>query len=132
LKRVFIVVLIVALLLIGCGRQNSEANIQANEITIFYGFSSYAMFGADQKVIDDLLNQFNSLSFEKTSDEMDFISAFNVNFSYNGNNVQSFRVDKNGIFKLNGETQCYKVSSGSFDYDHLETIYKDSQRKELG
>jgi len=127
LKRVFIVVLIVALLLIGCGRQNSEANIQANEITIFYGFSSYDMFGVDQKVIDNLLSQFNSLSFEKTKDELDLFSAFHVDFSYSGNNVKSFWVDKIGVFRLDGKTQCYKVSSGSFDYEYLKMIYKDSQ-----
>jgi len=127
LKRVFFIMLAVALLLTGCAKPESNNLIKADNITIFYGVSSYAMFSADQSVIDDLLNQFNSLSFEKTTEEMDLTSAFHVNFSYNGNGVKSFWVDKNGVFWLDGETQCYKVSSGSFDYQHLKAIYNDSR-----
>jgi hypothetical protein len=101
--------------------------IEADDIAIFYGVSSYAMFSTDQSIIDDLLNQFNALSFEKTTDKMDLFTAFHVNFSYNGKGVKSFRVDKNGVFWLDGETQCYKISSGSFDYQHLKAIYEDSK-----
>ena len=119
--------LALVLLLTGCAKPESIKKIKADNITIFYGFSSYAMFGADQWVIDDLLNQFNSLSFEKSTEEMDSASAFTVNFSYNGNDVNHFWVDKNGVFWLNGETQCYKVSSGSFDYHHLKVIYEGSK-----
>lgn len=125
MKRVFFIMLAVALLLTGCAKPESN-RIKADNITIFYGFSSYAMFGADQAVIDDLLNKFSSLSFEKTTDEMDIGSAFRVNFSYAGNNVKSFCIDKKGVFWLDSETQGYKVSSGSFDYQHLKAIYEDS------
>ncbi|MEA4848737.1 MAG: hypothetical protein VB106_16020 [Clostridiaceae bacterium] len=127
MKRVFFVVLAAALLLSGCAKPESNNLIEADNITIVYGFSSYAMFGADQAVIDVLLSQFSSLSFEKTTEKMDLISAFHVNFSYNGKVVKSFWVDKNGVFWLDGETQCYKISSGSFDYQHLKTIYEDSK-----
>ena len=76
MKRVFFIMLVVALLLAGCVKLESNNMVKADNIMIFYGFSSYAMFGADQVVIDDLLNQFNSLNFKKTTDEMDLGSAF--------------------------------------------------------
>ncbi len=111
----------------GCSKPEGNTPIKADDIAIFYGVSSYAMFGAEQSVIDGLLEQFSSLSFEKTAEEMDLMSAFHVNFSYNGKGVKSFWVDKNGVFWLDGDTQCYKASSGSFDYQHLKEIYNNSK-----
>lgn len=127
--RVLYIMLAVALLLTGCAKPEKNNSIKADDISIYYGFSSYAMFGADQEIIDDLLNRFNSLSFEKTTDKMDIKSAFHVNFSNDGTPVRSFWVDKNGIFWLDGKTQCYKISSGSFDYQHLKAIYEGSKNK---
>jgi len=127
LKRMIFVLLAASLLLAGCAKQESNDPIKADNITIFYGVSSYAMFSTDQSIIDDLLNRFSSLSFEKTAEKMELFSAYHVNFSYKGKSVKSFRVDKNGVFWLDGETQCYKISSGSFDYQHLKAIYNDSK-----
>lgn len=117
----------IVLLLAGCAKSEDKDMIKADDITIFYGVSSYAMFGADQGVIDELLNQFNSLSFEKTNEELDLLSAYFVIFSYDGSDVKKIWVDKNGVFWLDGKTQCYKVSSGSFDYQYLKAIYEDNR-----
>ena len=127
MKRVFFVTMAVALLLSGCAKPEDNDIIEADDISIFYGVSSYAMFSTDKSIIDDLLNRFSSLSFEKTTDKMELLNAFHVNFSCNGKGVKSFRVDKNGVFWLDGETQCYKISSGSFDYQHLKSIYENSK-----
>lgn len=132
MKKTFSIMLAIALLLTGCAKPANNNSIKADHITIVYGVSSYAMFGADQGVIDDLLHRFNSLSFEKTTDQMDLGSAFHVNFSYSGNGVKSFWVDKNGVFWINGETQCYQTSSGSFDYEHLKAIYENSKNIKTG
>ncbi|MHB8072339.1 hypothetical protein [Desulfosporosinus fructosivorans] len=132
MRRVFVIMLCVALLLTGCVKPESNNLLKADNLTIFYGVSSYAMFGADQAVIDDLLNQFSSLNFEKTTDKMDLASAFHVNFSYRGNYAKTFWVDKNAVFWLDGETQGYKISSGSFDYQHLKAIYEDSKKIPVG
>lgn len=131
MKRILIAIFAAILLITGCSRQNISPDIEADKITIFYGVSSYAIFSSDQEVINELLGRFNSLEFEKTSDEIDLFSAFHVNFSYRDEKNKSFWVDKNGIFWLNGETQSYKVSKGSFDYDYLKKIYEGSQRKEI-
>lgn len=132
MKRVLFIMLAVALLLAGCVKLESDNMVKGDNITIFYGFSSYAMFSADQVVIDDLLNQFNSLNFKKTTDEMDLGSAFIVNISSNWSGAKKFWIDRNGVFWLDGETQCYKISTGSFDYQHLKAIYEDSKTITLG
>ena len=50
-----------------------------------------------------------------------------MNISSNWSGVKKFWIDKNGVFWLDGETQCYKISSGSFDYQYLKAIYEDSK-----
>lgn len=132
MKKVFFILLAFALLLTGCVKPEGNNLQKADNITIFYSCSSYAMFGADQVVIDDLFNQFNSLEFEKTTDEIDLGSAFTVNFSGSWNGSKTFWVDKDGVFWLDGETQCYRISSGSFDYLYLKAIYEDSKSIPVG
>jgi hypothetical protein len=129
MKRIFAVLMIFIFLLPGCAKKNNTNIIAPDNIVIGYGVSSYAMFGAEQTVIDDLFERLNSLTFEKTSDEIDQMSTLMINFSRKGKSVKRFRVDKNGIFWLDGETQCYKISSGSFDYEYIKKIYEDSQHK---
>jgi hypothetical protein len=128
MKRVYIILLAVVFLLAGCAKQTDTAIKKVDDISIFYGVSSYAMFGAEQAVIDDLYERFNSLTFEKTSEEMNFMSAFRVSFYAEGENVKSFNVDKNGVFRLDGDTQCYKIASGEFDYAHLKKVYTESRK----
>jgi hypothetical protein len=129
MKRIFAVLLAFIFLLPGCARKNNSNIITPDNIVIGYGVSSYAMFGAEQTVIDDLFERLNSLTFEKTSDEIDLMSTIMINFSRKGKSIKRFSVDKNGIFWLDGETQCYKISSGSFDYEYIKKIYEDSQHK---
>jgi hypothetical protein len=127
LKRSFLPILPFIILLSGCMGPVGKYNIKADNVVINYSFSSYAMFGADQSVIDELLDQFNAVKFTKTTDKLDIASAFNVGFSYNGKKVVSFWVDRDGVFWLDGETQGWKISSGSFNYDRLEEIYENSK-----
>jgi len=118
--------LIFFLLLTGC-TPISNNRLKVDNVTIGYGFSSYAMFGADQRIVDNLLSHFNSLSFERTSQQMDPATAFHVYFSYKGKGVKSFWVDKYGVFWLDGKTECFKVSSGGLNYQYLKAVYEDSQ-----
>ncbi|MCB8814789.1 hypothetical protein [Desulfosporosinus shakirovi] len=127
MKRVFLIMLIIILLLTGCTTSDSNRTLTADNITIFYGCSSYAMFGADQRIVDNLLNQFNSLSFERTAQTIGLLTAFHVSFSYKGKGVNSFWVDKNGVFWLDGKTECFKVSSGDLNYQYIKAVYEDSK-----
>lgn len=128
LKRMFIILLASAILLVGCTKAAADKVIKADDVSIFYGVSSYAMFSSDQGVINDLLGCFSSLTFEETDEEPDLLSAFSVNFSYEGKSVKRFMVDKNGVFWLDGGTQAFRVSDGTFDYDRLKEIYENSKR----
>ncbi|AFQ45379.1 hypothetical protein [Desulfosporosinus meridiei] len=58
MKTVFMIILAATLLLTGFVKPERFNKLKADNITVFYGVSSYAMFGADQVVIDDLLHQF--------------------------------------------------------------------------
>jgi hypothetical protein len=129
MKRVYMFLFVVIFLFAGCSKQNNINTKSVDNISIFYGVSSYAMFGAEQTIIDDLYERFNSLTFEKTSEEINFMSAFMVSFYAEGENVKKFFVDKNGVFRLDGGTQCYKIKSGTFDYGYLKEIYTESKQK---
>jgi hypothetical protein len=129
MKRIFAALMTFIFLFSGCAKKNNTNVSTPDDIVIGYGISSHAMFGAEQTVIDDLFERLNSLTFEKTSDEIDLMSTIMINFSRKGKSVKRFSVDKNGIFWLDGETQCYKISSGSFDYEYIKKIYDDSRHK---
>ena len=127
MKRVFLIMLILFLLLTGCTTPNSHNKLKADHVTIGYGFSSYAMFGADQRIVDNLLSHFNSLSFERTAKQIDLSTAFHVYLSYKGKSVKSFWADKNGVFWLDGKKKCFEVSSGDLNYEYLKAVYGDSK-----
>ena len=129
MKRVYMFLLVVIFLFAGCSEQSTINTKSVDDISIFYGVSSYAMFGAEQTKIDDLYEKFNSLTFEKTSEEIDLMSAFRVCFYAEDHRIKSFNVDSNGIFWLDGGTQCYKIKSGTFDYGYLKGIYTESRQK---
>lgn len=128
MKRVYIFLLVIILLLAGCSKQNNINGKSVDNISVFYGLSSYAMFGAEQTIIDDLYERFSSLAFEKTSQEIDVMTAFTVCFYEDDHRIKSFHVDSNGIFWLDGGTQCYKIKSGEFDYGYLKEIYTASRQ----
>ena len=129
MKRVYIFLLVAIFLFAGCAKQTDIDIKNVDDISIFYVVSSYAMFGAEQTIIDDLYEKFNSLTFEKTSEEIDLMSAFTVCFYSKGESIKRFFVDKNGIFWLDGGTQGYKIKSGAFDYGYLKEIYTESRQK---
>lgn len=125
MKRVIISLLFFSIFCfaIGCQKMNST-----NDIIIFYGVSSYAMFGAEQSVIDDLVKKFDKLTFTKTDDKMDFMTTLRINFIADGKSIKKINVDKNGVFMLGGGTSHYKISSGTFDYEYVKNIYLNSQK----
>lgn len=129
MNKVFTVLIGFIILLAGCAKQNNTKLSTPDNVVIGYSVSSYIMVGTEQTVIDDLFERLNSLTFEETSDEIDLMSTIMVNFSAEGKSIKRFGVDKNGIFWLDGETQCYKIKSGSFDYEYLKEIYDNSKQK---
>lgn len=130
MKKLLLIIIIgiVTFILFGCNHKSNKLNNEnVDNVSIFYGFSSYAMFSEDDDTLRDLLNQFSNLSFEPTDQKMDIATMLHVNFYHNEKIIASFKVDENGVFWLDGETNCYKVSSGSFDYEIVKNIYLRSK-----
>jgi hypothetical protein len=125
----FMLLIILVFFTLGCRQQVTKLNINnADDITIFYGVSSYAMFGAEQSVIDDLVKKFDKLTFTKTDDKIHFVATLMISFIADGKIIKKIDVDKNGTFMLNGEKPYYKESKGSFDYEYVKNIYLNSQK----
>ncbi len=121
------IVIIMTFLLFGCSTVSDKlSGEEIDDVSIFYGVSSYAMFGASEDTLKALINQFSSLSFEPTNQEMDMLTMLSINFYHNKKRISSFKVDAKGVFWLDGDTKCYKASSGSFDYKYVKKIYQDS------
>ena len=128
MKNIVIMILVCVLGLAGCSSPKPAFHVEkADGIVVMYGFSSYAMFGASQDVLDSLTNQLNSLSFAQTDEQMDFPTQFLVTLSDGKKDIAKFSVDENGVFQLDGQTQNHKVSSGSFDYTYLKEAYENSK-----
>lgn len=115
--------------LFGCAlRSDTAGTIEADRVSVYYGYSSYAMFEEDEAVVAKLADIFSGLRFEETDREMDVATQLNVIFENDGNVTGRFSMDKNGVFWLNGETTCYQVKRGSFDYDEVYGIYENSRQ----
>jgi uncharacterized lipoprotein YajG len=129
LNTLFVIILIIYALA-GCSRQvKVQANTQnADSVTISYGVSSYAMFSSDASTIKNISDYFNNLSFEPIDKEMDITTMISVNFSKGEKQIAKFSVDKNMVFWLNGDTKCFKIASGTFNYDAVRDIYEKSKK----
>lgn len=129
MKKGSVILLMLMFLFAGCS-ETSKANVpEVDQMTIFYGVSSYAMFGSDRAVIDDLYDKFSSLEFEKTNEKIDLMSMFSVNLVAKGKGSIKFSVDKNGVFWVTGDAQSYRIKSGTFDYAYLKKVYEGSRNK---
>lgn len=99
----------------------------ADNVNIFYGFSSDAVFDIDGDLIKDLSKQLSNLSFQPTNEKMDYATMLKVYFYHDKDVIASVSVDKNGVFYINGTTRLFKVSSGTFDYEFLRNIYLEGK-----
>lgn len=156
IKKMLLVVLgIGVLLLFGCNNKQTEINTtptevnteaiedsnntdntdtvynieDADDVRIYYGYSSYAMFGTDKDTLESLKNEFSDLTFKPTDEKMDGATMLTISFDLNEKSITKINVDENGVFWLNGEVDTYRVSSGSFDYEFVRNIYYQSKPK---
>ncbi len=133
MKRILMLTLICTLFLAGCAQQPRSPEIlkfaidHADDLTIGYVVSSYAMVGADQVSIDQLVEELNALAFDETDSQLDAEHALIVTLSDKGEQVASFMVDEQGIFLINGSGKRYEVSSGDFSYARLKRQYDQSR-----
>lgn len=101
---------------------------EPDDVQILYGVtSSYAMSSTDAAILKELADSFRGLTFEPSAKIIDSFSMFSLTFYSNNRQIAKVDVDDKGVFRLNGGTECYVVSSGQFDYNRLEGIYNASR-----
>lgn len=110
----------------GCQPQGEGPGLEVDDVSIYFGVSSYAMFGADEETLHYLAGTYQNLKVEPVTGEMDLISMITVNLFHENQQVASFSVDKNGTIWKDGGTQCYHAQGGC-DYGKIKQIYLNSQ-----
>ena len=127
-KSLFIPILLLCLLFTGCARTSPVINTKnTDRVSIFYGTSSYAMWSENETDIMALQDCFNGLSFETTNAQMDIYTMLSIYFFKGQTQLTEIHVDQNGTFWLNGDTSCFCIRSGSFDYNRVKEIYEQSK-----
>ena len=130
MKKISVLLVVILLLnaFTGCRKQDSPINMtNADSFSIYYGVSSYALFGSDKDTLKALSDSFDDLSFEATNKQMDIFSMLSIRFFTDEKQISEVNVDKNGVFWLNGNTECLKIASGSFNYNDIKDIYEKSK-----
>lgn len=117
---------ILSLAFVGCQFQERDSAFEVDDVAIYFGVSSYAMFGADEETLRYLADTYRSLEVEPVSGEMDLTSMLTVNLFYQKQQVGSFSVDQNGNIWKDGGTQCCRAPSGC-DYGKIKQIYLNSR-----
>ncbi|MDR3085403.1 MAG: hypothetical protein LBU47_03715 [Christensenellaceae bacterium] len=103
----------------------STGRIEAAEVSIFYGVSSYAFASQDAALAQSLADAFSGLTLARQEADFDFMTAMMVSFS-GPKGSQGFWVDQNGVFLVSLRddlSQTYLVSGGEFDYGAIYAVY---------
>lgn len=120
---------LMALVFTGCKTKDIKpSNISADDVSIYYGMNSYAMFDANEEVISEMQDTYNNLTFQSTNEKMDIGTMYNIVFYKNCQQIASLSVDRNGVFMLNGEKDRYKKKSGDFSYSRVTEIYNNDKK----
>jgi hypothetical protein len=123
--RILLMISFLLIVVSVCSKQDSYFNIDyADNITIIYGISSYAMHSTDEDIIKTVTDNLNSLSFRKTDKQIDGSSMFTIILSKKDEPMAQVFVDEKGVFWIDGTAECYEVVSGTFDYKYIKRIYK--------
>ncbi len=112
----------------GCSRRGVSFSVpDADDVTIFYSYSSYAMFGTDPETLALLKNMCSDLTLTPVDRKLDLGTAFTLYFSRDGEQTATISVDEAGIFQLNGSAETMRLAGGAFDYTLLKNIYEQSK-----
>ncbi|NLF80806.1 MAG: hypothetical protein GX572_06410 [Clostridia bacterium] len=124
-----ILMLAAALLLGSCeGRVDPEVEpIKADQVLVFYGYSSWAMFGAPEEAVQKLIGMYNNLELRQTGEQLDYATAFDISFSGAGRTVASWSVDEQGRCRIKDDGAVYQIVSADFDYEAIKEIYEHSK-----
>lgn len=70
---------------------------------------------------------FTGFSLEEVPNgQLDEATTYQIYFSTDTEQIAAINVDKNGIFYIPKEKKFYRVKAGTFHFETLDQIYKDS------
>ena len=129
MKRFLSLFIVFLFILTGCSQSPSVQTENADRVSVFYGLDSYALWSSDEATVKTLRDCFSGLVFEPSDRTMDLSTMLSVYFFRGNTHLSEIHVDQAGTFWLNGNTSCFQVRSGSFDYARVITLYEKSKQK---
>lgn len=137
MKKFILLTLILALTLaFGCSpaRTQQTSVLTADEITMSKAISSYLFVtkndGTDADLINELVADYNDLTVEPTSDEIDVLSMYIIGFHKDGNLVGTLSIDKHGVIWIDGSTENVRQIGGEFSYSRIEEIVNNARQED--
>ncbi|SFR59442.1 hypothetical protein [Anaeromicropila populeti] len=141
LRKIVLLAVIAVVVLAGAGiillnvrakTENQSKNVSKDnqltdvkDVAIYYGYSSWAMFGADDETKKLLYNMYQTSEMEPTGLDINVESQFTISFTLDGEQIR-WIVDKNGIV-LDEEGHRHQITNDSFNYETIKSIYKNSK-----
>lgn len=100
---------------------------QSEAVSIYYGSVCYSYFSEDKEKIQAVADLFTGFSLEEVPQgQLDEATTYQIYFSTDTEQIAAINVDKSGMFYLPEEKEFYKVKTGTFHFETLDQIYKDS------
>ena len=100
---------------------------KSEAVSIYYGSVCYSFFSEDRDRIKEVADLFTGFSLEEVPNgQLDEATTYQIYFSTDTEQIAAINVDKNGIFYIPEEKKFYKVKAGTFHFETLDQIYKDS------
>lgn len=114
-------------LLAGCSMNyEPEDIIQANQGSMIYGVSDYMYFMNDVKVLDMVVEDYDSLVLSLTEQEIDFMNAIQLDLKNKEDKINRIWLDQHGIYHINN--QNYTKVKGTLTFDKLKKLYDESKK----
>ena len=100
---------------------------KSEAVSIYYGSVCYSFFSEDKDRIKAVADLFTGFSLEEVPNgQLDEATTYQIYFSTDTEQIAAINVDKSGMFYIPEEKKFYKVKAGTFRFDTLDEIYKDS------
>lgn len=101
--------------------------VKSEAVSIYYGSVCYSFFSEEKDRIKAVADLFTGFSLEEVPNgQLDEATTYQVYFSTDTEQIAAINVDKSGMFYIPEEKKFYKVKAGTFRFDTLDEIYKDS------
>lgn len=97
----------------------------AENVTISQPVNSVITVVSDQEELEKLRQMINSLQLVETEADYELITSISVYFGTDDEGTHAFRIDKNGIVRLDGKSQTYRVVGYDTLYEDLAKLLPD-------